>query len=209
MQKELKWKQWKILCSLAPKSLLYGDCTHEIKMHLLCGRKVMTKLGSTFKTRNITLPTKVHIVKTMVFPAVRYGCESWTIKKTKCRRIVLSNCGAGEDSWESFGQQNPTSQSWRKSTLNIHWKDWCWSWRSSALAAWHEELTHGKRPWCWEWLKASGEEGSRGWDGQTASPTQWTWVWANSRRQWRAGKPGVLQSMGLQRLGHDLVTEQQ
>ena len=81
--------------------------------------------------------------------------------------------------------------------------------KSSTLAAWHEAITHWKRPWCWKWLKASGEEGSRGWGGQMASPTQWTWVWANSRRQWRAGKPGVLQSMGWQRLGHDLVIEQQ
>ena len=72
------------LLSWAPKSLLYGDCTHEIKMHLLLGRKVMTKLDSIFKTRGITLPTKVHIVKAMVFPVVRCGCESWTIKKTKC-----------------------------------------------------------------------------------------------------------------------------
>ena len=153
------------------------DCSHEIKRHLFLGK---TNLDSTLKSRDITLPTKVRIVKTMVFPVVRYGCESWTIKKTKYRRIVLSNCGAGEDSWECFGQQDPTSQSWRKSALNIHWKDWCWSWRSSDLATWHEELTHWKRPWCWEWLKASGEEGSRGWDGQMASLTQWTWVWANS-----------------------------
>ena len=178
-------------------------------MHLLLGRKVMTKLDSIFKTRDITLPTKVHIVKAVVFPVVRCGCESWTIKKTECWRIVLSNCGAGEDIWESFIQQDPTSPSWRKSTLNVYWKDWCWSWSSSALTTWCEALTHWKRPWCWEGEKASGEEGSRGWDGGMASPTQCTWVWANSRRQRRAGRPGVLPSVGWQRLGHDLETEQQ
>ena len=66
-----------------------------------------------------------------------------------------------------------------------------------------------KRSWCWERLMAKGEEGSRGWGGWTASVTQWTWVWASSRRQWRTGKPGLLQSTGSQRVGHNLVTEQQ
>ena len=71
-----------------------GDCRNEIKRHLLLGRKVMTNLDSIFKTRDITLPTKVHLVKAMVFPVVMYGCESWTIRKAECRRI----CGVGEDS---------------------------------------------------------------------------------------------------------------
>ena len=64
-----------------------GDCSHEINRHLLLGRKVMTNLDSIFKSRDITLPTKVHLVKAMVFPVVMYGCESWTIKKAECRRI--------------------------------------------------------------------------------------------------------------------------
>ena len=64
-----------------------GDCSHEIKRHLLLGRKVMTNLGSILKSRDITLPTKVHLVKAMIFPVVMYGCESWTIKKPECRRI--------------------------------------------------------------------------------------------------------------------------
>ena len=74
---------------------------------------------------------------------------------------------------------------------------------------WFEELTYWKRPWCWERLKVGGEGDDRGWDGWMASLTQWTWIWANSRGQWRTGKPGVLQSMGLQRVGRDWVTEQQ
>ena len=85
----------------------------------------------------------------------------------------------------------------------------CWSWRSNTLATWCEELTHWKRPWFWEKLKAKGEEGNRGWDGWMASLTQWTWALAISRRWWGTGKPGVLQSMGLWRVGHDLATEQQ
>ena len=75
-----------------------GDCSHEIKKRLLLGRKVMTNLDSIFKNRDITLPTKVHLVKAMVFPVVMYGCESWTMKKAECRRPDALNCGVGEDS---------------------------------------------------------------------------------------------------------------
>ena len=93
------------------------------------------------------------------------------------------------------------------STLNIHWRDWCQRWSSNTLAMWREEPTHWKRPWWWERLRAGGEGGGRGWDGWMASLTQWTWVWAGSGRWWRTGKPGMLQSMGSQRIGHDWVTE--
>ena len=77
------------------------------------------------------------------------------------------------------------------------------------MAIWCEELTHLKRPWYWERWKAWGEADDREWDGWIASPTQWLWVWANCRSWWWTGRPGVLQSMGLQRVGHDWVTEQQ
>ena len=71
---------------------------------------------------------------------------------------MLLHCGVGEDSWESLGLQgDPTSPSWRRSVLGVHWKDWCWSWNSSTVATWCEELTHWKRPWCWEGLGAGGE----------------------------------------------------
>ena len=75
-----------------------GDCSHEIKRHLLLGRNVMTDLDSIFKSRDTTLPTKVRLVKTMDFPVVMYGCESWTMKKAECQRIDALNCGVGEDS---------------------------------------------------------------------------------------------------------------
>ena len=75
---------------LGSKITAGGDCSHEIKRHLLLGRKVMTNLGSIFKSRDITLPTKVHLVKAMVFPVVMYGCESWTTKKAKCQKIDAS-----------------------------------------------------------------------------------------------------------------------
>ena len=79
-------------------------------------------------------------------------------------------------------------------SLNIHCKDWCWSWRSCPLATWYKEPSHWKRPWCWERLKA-GEAGNGGLDGWMTSPTQWTKVWASSGKQWKTGKPGVLQSI--------------
>ena len=105
---------------------------------------------------------------------------------------MLSNCGAGE----SLGLQGEqTSQSWGKSTLNTHWKDWCWSWNSSILVIWCEP-SHWKSPWCWERLRATGEGDNRGWDGWMASPTQWTWVWVDSWGWWWTGRPGVLWFMG-------------
>ena len=83
---------------LGSKITAGGDCSHEIKRCLLLGRKAMTNLESILKSRDITLPTKVHIVKAMVFPEVMYGFESWTIKKAECQVIDLLNCGVGEDS---------------------------------------------------------------------------------------------------------------
>ena len=79
-------KQW-LTIFLGSKITADGDCSHEIKRHLLFGRKVMTRLDSVLKSRDITLPTKVRLVKPMVFPVVMYGCESWTVKKAECRRI--------------------------------------------------------------------------------------------------------------------------
>ena len=75
-----------------------GNCSHEIKRHLLLGRKAMTNLDSILKSRDVTLPTKVHLVKAMVFPVVMYGCEIWTVKKAERQKLLLLNCGVGEDS---------------------------------------------------------------------------------------------------------------
>ena len=84
--------------SLVSKIPADSDCRHEIKRRLLLGRKVMTNLDSIFKSRDITLPTKVHLVKAMVFPVVMYGCESWTVKRVSAEELMLLNCGVGEDS---------------------------------------------------------------------------------------------------------------
>ena len=121
---------------------------------------------------------------------------------------MLLNCGVGEDSWESLGLQgDPASPSYRRSVLGVHWKDWCWNWNSNTLATWCQELTHLKRAWCWERLRARGEGDDRGWDGWIASLTQWTWVWVGSGSWWWTGRPGMLQFMGSQWVGHDWVTE--
>ena len=144
-----------------------SDCSHESKRCLFLGRKAMTNLDSILRNRDMA----VCLVKAMALPKVIYECKNWTIKKAGCQRIDLLNCGVGEDSWKSLGLQgDPTSPSWRKSVLNIHWKDWCWSWSPNTLATWCEELTHWKRPWCWEGWRTGGE-GNRGWDGWMVSPT--------------------------------------
>ena len=129
---------------------LFGNCSHEIKRHLLFGRKVMINLDSVLKSRDVTLSTKVRLVKAMVFAVVRYGYDSWTIKKAECRRI---------DAFELWCWRRLLRVPWtaRRSNQCIlkeispgcHWKDWCWNWNSNTLATWYEELTHWKRPWCW------------------------------------------------------------
>ena len=83
---------------LGSKITADGDCSHEIKRRLLLGRKAMTNLGSILRSRDLTLPTKVCLVKAMVFPVVMYGCVSWTIKKAECQKLLLLNCGVEEDS---------------------------------------------------------------------------------------------------------------
>ena len=186
-----------------------GDCSHEIKRRLLLGRKVMTNLDSKLKSREITLPTKVHLVKAMVFPVVIYGCENCTVKKAEHRRIDAFELSC----WRRLLRVPCTARRSNQSILKeirvpgVHCKDWYWSWNSNTWATWCEELTHLKRPWCWERLRAGGEGDDRGWDGWMASLTQKTWVWLGSRSWCWTGRPGVLQFMGLQRVGHDGVTK--
>ena len=145
----------------------------------------MTNLDSILKSRDITLPAKVHLVKAMVFPVVVYGCESWTIKKAEHQRI---------DAFEAWCWRRLLRVSWtvrrsnQESVLNIRCKNWWWSWSSNTLATWWENLTHLKRPWCWERLKAGGEGNDRGWDDRMASLTQWTRVWVKSWSWWWTGR---------------------
>ena len=183
-----------------------GDCSR--KKHLLLGRNAMTNLDSMLKSRDITLPTKVHLDKAMIFPVVIYGCESWTIKKAEhwrndafelwCWRRLLKSpldCKEiqpvhlkGDQSWVFIGMSDVEAE-------------------TPILGPLDAEPTHWKRPRCWERLKAGGKGDDRGWDGWMASQNQRTWVWVYSGSWWWTGKPGVLLSMGLQRVGHDWATK--
>ena len=162
----------------------------------------------TKKSRDITLSTKVCLVKAMVFPVVMYGCESWDCEESWAPKnwcfwtVVLEKAlDSPLDCKEIQPVHSKGDQSW------VFWKDWCWSWNSNTLVTWCIELSYLKRPWCWERLRAGGEGDDRGWDGWMASLTRWTWVWVDSGSWWWTGRPGVLWFMGLQRVRHDWVTE--
>ena len=175
---------------LGSKITVDGDCSHEIKRRLLLGRKVMTNLDSILKSRDITLPTKVRLVKAVVFPVVMYGCESWTIKKSECWRI---------DAFELWCWRRLLRVPWTARDQPVYPKgnqSWIFIGRTNAEAEtpilWPPE---GKNWLIWKTLmlgkiEAGGEGDDRGWDGWMASPTQWTWVWVSSRSWWWTGKPG-------------------
>ena len=165
----------------------------------------MTNLDSILKSRDITLPTKVCLVKAMVFPVVMYGCESWTIKKAECWRIDTFELWCWRRLLRAPWTARRSNQSILKEIgpgcslkgLMLKLKLQYFGQRAKS-----KEPTHLKRPWCWERLRAGGEGDDRGWDGWKASPTEWIWVWVNSRSWWWAGRPGVLQFTGSQRVGH-------
>ena len=159
----------------------------------------MTNLDSILKGRDITLPTKIHLVKAMVFPVVMCGCESWTVKKAECRRIDTLELQC----WKRLLSVPWTARRSNQSILKeispgFHWKDWCWSWNSNTSANSCEELTLWQRLWCWEVLGAGGEGEDRGWDGWMASPTRRIWIWVNSGSWWWTGRPGMLQFLRSQ-----------
>ena len=186
----------------------YGDCSHEIKRCFLLGRKVMTNLDSIFKSRDITLPTNVRLVKAMVFPVVMYGCESWTVKKAEHQRIDAFELWC----WRSLLRVPWTARRSNQSILKeispgISLEGMMLKLKLQYFATSCEELTHWKRLWCWEGLGAGGEGDDRRWDGWIASQTLWTWVWVNSGSWWWIGRPGVLRFTGSQRVGHDWETD--
>ena len=164
----------------APKSLQMVTAAMKLKC-LLLGRKAMTNRDSIQKTRDITLPTKVHLVKAMVFSVVMYQCENWTIKKAECQRI---------DAFELWWWRRLLRVPWtaRRSNQSIlketspgcSLEGLMLKLKLQYLATWCKKLTHWKRLWCWKRLKAQGEQDESGWDGWMASPTWWTWVWVSS-----------------------------
>ena len=189
------------------KIIADGDYSHDIKRCLLLGRKAMTNLDSMLKSRDITLPTKVHLVKAMVFPVVMYGSESWTIKKAEhwiidafelwCWRRLLRIPWTAKRSKQSILKEINPEYSLEGLMLRSKLQHFGHlMWRTDSL----------EKNSCWERLKAGGEGDDRGWDGWMASPSQKTWVWTSSGSWWWTGKPGMLQSMGSQRVGHDWAT---
>ena len=158
---------------------------HEIERRLLLGRKGMTNLDSILRSWDITLLTKVHIVKAIVFTVVMYGCESRAIKKTEHRGTDAFKLVVLKETLES-----PLDSKEIKSVNPKVNQPWIFIGRTDAeaeaqiciLATWWEKLTHWKKPWYWKRLKEGGEEGNRGWDGWMPSSTQWTWICANSWR---------------------------
>ena len=165
-----------------------SELRHGGKRHLLLWRKAMINLNSILKSRDITLPTKVLLVKAVVFPVVMYGCESWTI---------LRDPWTARRSNQSILKEMSPECSLERLMLKLKFQYFGYLiWRAD---------TFEKTPFC-KGLKA-GEGDDRRRDGWMASVTQWTWVWVDSGSWGWTGRPGMLQSMRLQRVGHDWATE--
>ena len=174
-----------------------GDCSHEIKRRLLLGRKVMTNLYSILKSRDIT--NKAPSSQNYDFSSSRvWMCEldykeSWVLKNWRFWTMVLEKTPESPLDCKEIQPAHPKGN-----------QSWILIGRTDAEAEtpilWPSDVKNwlvGK-DWCWERLKAGGEGDDRGWDGWMASQTQWTWVWVNSGSWWWTGRPGVLQSTGLQ-----------
>ena len=194
---------------LGSKITADGACSHEIKRRLPLGRKAMTNLDRILKSRDITLPTKVHLVKRYGFSRshvwmweldhkVSWAPKNWcfwivVFEKTlesplDCKEIIPVYPKENQ-SWIFIGRTDAEAEVPILSPPDA--KNWL----------------IGKRSWCCQRLKAGGEGANRGWDGWMASPTQWTEVWESYGSWWRTGRPGVLQSMGSQRVRHKWVSE--
>ena len=167
----------------------------------------MTNLDIVLKSRCITFPTKIHLVKAMVLPVVTDGCENWTMKKAEHWRIDAFEIWC----WRRHLWVPWTARRYNQSILKEVSPEYSFEGLMLKLKLqYFGQLmgrTHLKRPWGWERSKVGGEGNDTGWDGWMTSPTQWTWAWASSGRWWCTGKPGMLQSMGAQRVRHDWATE--
>ena len=175
-----------------------GDCNHEIKRCLLLGRKAMTNPDSILKSRDITLPTKVRLVKAMAFPVVMYGCENWTIKKDERQRI---------DAFELWCWRRLLRVPWTASRSNqFILKEISLEYSLEGLMLMLKLQFFGHLMWSTDSFERTlmlgkiegGRTGWQRWHGWMASPTRWTWVWVNSESWWWTVRPGVLQSVGAQ-----------
>ena len=189
---------------LGSKITADGDCSHGIKRCLLLGRKVMTNLDNILKSRDITLPTKVCLDKAMVFPVVMYGCDSWTTKKAEhwridafelwCWRRLLRVSWTARRSNQSILKEISPEYSLEGPMLKL--KLQYFGHLIQRADSFERTLMLGK-------IEGRRRRGWQRMNGWMASPTQWTWVWVNSANWWWIGRPGVLQSLGLPRVGQD------
>ena len=194
---------------LGSKITADGDCSHEIRRRLFLGRKAMTNQDSVLKSK------RHHFVDKGPY-SQGYGLSRshiwfWDLDHKECRApqnwcfwtvMLEKTLESPLDCKEVKSVNVPGNQPWIlirriEAEALILWLPDMNSWLTG------KDLTHEKRPWCWERLKAKGEEGSRRWNGWIALSIQWTWTWTNSRRWWGTGRPGMLQSMGSQRVGHN------
>ena len=185
-----------------------GDCNHEIKRHLLLGIKAMTNLDNIKKQKHQFVdkdPSSLSygFSSSRVWMWELVYKESWGPKNWCFWTVVLEKTLESPLDCKEIQPVHPKGI-----------QSWIFIGRTAAEAEvpvlWPPDVKNwliGKKTWCWERLKAGGKGDDRGWDGWMASPTRWTWVWASSRSWWWTGKPGKLQSMGSQRVRHDLVTE--
>ena len=202
-------KECQILFLGGSKKTADGDCSHEIKRRLVLGRKVMTNLGSILKSRDITSPTKVHLVKAMVFPVVMYGCEGWTIKKAECRRIDAFELWC----WRRLLRVPWTTRRSNQSILKeitpgcsleglmLKLKLQYFGYLMQRADSFEKTLMLGK-------IKGRRRRGWQRMRWSMTSPIWWTWVWVDSKSWWWTGRPGVLWFMGSQRVRQDWETGQ-
>ena len=187
---------------LGSKITADGDCSHEIKRRLLLGGKVMTNLDSIWKSRDITLPTKVRLIKAMAFPVVMYGCESWTVKRAEYRRLDAFELWCWRRLlWVPWTARRSNQSILKEIIPGCSLEGLMLRLNLQYFATTCKELTHWKR------LMLGGIRGrrrrdNRGWDGWMASR-----VWVNSWSWWWTGRPGVVRFMGPQTVVYDWVTE--
>ena len=203
-------KQWKQFQTILGGSRITADgvCNHVIKRHWLLGRKVMTNLDSIIKNRDITLPTKVHLVKAMVFPVVMYGCASWTIKKAEhwridafelwCWRRLLHVPWTARRSNQSILKEIGPGFSLEGVMLKL---------KLQYFGHLIERFDSLEKTLMLGGIVGRRRRDNRGWDGWMASLTRWTWVWVNSGSWWWTGRPGMLRFLGSQRVRHNWATE--
>ena len=188
---------------LGSKITADGNCSHEIKrLNLAPWKKIYEQPRQYIKNRHY-FANKGPSSQGYGFSSSHVWMwelvykESWVLKNWCFWTVVLEKTLESPLDCKEIRPVHPG-----RSVLGVYWKDWYWSWNSNTLTTWCEEPTHLKRPWCWERLKAGGKGDDWGRGDWMASSTRWIWVWVSSGSWWWTGKPGVLQSMGSQRVRH-------